>query len=225
MSNRDTFFSDPKQLKTEERIIYAAMKVFSQYPLGSASIRMIAKEADVTLSLVLYHFKSKENLYQVVFDRIMTYYAEHLQSYFDRLDKKEKFSPEEAKHILCDIVRYTTEELFCAPEANWLAKIALGETLYPSSFYDYFYEKYFKKNYDLIANLVMAVMGITDYRKAFLKGVSILGNIVSFRMERELLVRHLDMTGFSKEEIEELKALVMRSTLLLLEIRPENENC
>ncbi|MGL6194528.1 MAG: TetR family transcriptional regulator, partial [Thermoguttaceae bacterium] len=46
---------DPSLLKSDERIILAAIKIFADYPPELASVRMIAKEAKVNYSAITYH--------------------------------------------------------------------------------------------------------------------------------------------------------------------------
>ncbi|MDM7861333.1 TetR/AcrR family transcriptional regulator [Alteromonas sp. ASW11-36] len=60
------------RLKNELRILDAAEKLFSQAGYDGASMSMIAKEASVPKANVLYYFKSKDNLYEAVIDRIVS---------------------------------------------------------------------------------------------------------------------------------------------------------
>ncbi len=54
-------------LKTEEKIKDAARKIFVEKGFGSATTRDIAECADTNLALVNYYFRSKEKLFQEVF--------------------------------------------------------------------------------------------------------------------------------------------------------------
>jgi TetR/AcrR family transcriptional regulator, regulator of cefoperazone and chloramphenicol sensitivity len=49
--------------KTREEILRAAGKLFSQNGYGLTSVRDLARESGAGLSTIIYHFKSKENLY------------------------------------------------------------------------------------------------------------------------------------------------------------------
>lgn len=50
-------------LKTKEKILHAAMKVFSTYGYGGANIRAIAKAAGISIGGVYMYFRNKEGLY------------------------------------------------------------------------------------------------------------------------------------------------------------------
>lgn len=51
-----------------ERIILAAEKLFAQEGYHGVSMRDIAKQADVGLPLIVYHFETKLNLYRSIFE-------------------------------------------------------------------------------------------------------------------------------------------------------------
>ena len=51
------------------KILFVAERMFGAWGYDGVSVRKIASEADVELSLLLYHFKSKDELYRAVFER------------------------------------------------------------------------------------------------------------------------------------------------------------
>ncbi len=51
---------------TEEKIIQAAIKEFSEYGFAGARIDRIAKTAKINKAMIYYHFKGKEKLYESV---------------------------------------------------------------------------------------------------------------------------------------------------------------
>ncbi|HXH29341.1 MAG TPA: TetR family transcriptional regulator [Bacteriovoracaceae bacterium] len=57
---------------TKERIMEAAITLFAVKGFDGASIREIAKLADVNVASLNYHFKSKENLRQELVDYLIT---------------------------------------------------------------------------------------------------------------------------------------------------------
>lgn len=76
---------DLTDLDTRQRIMEVAMKLFAVKGFDGASIREIAKLAEVNVSALNYHFKSKENLRQ-----------ELMQYVVDNFKKKIEEIPEEA---------------------------------------------------------------------------------------------------------------------------------
>jgi len=63
---------------TEEKILTAAKKIFTQRGYEATKVRDIAAEADINLSLVNYYFRSKEKL----FEHIM---AENMNQLFEKV--------------------------------------------------------------------------------------------------------------------------------------------
>jgi AcrR family transcriptional regulator len=57
-----------KDLNTEERILKAAEKVFYKKGLGGARMAEIAAEAEINKAMLHYYFKSKEQLFEKVFE-------------------------------------------------------------------------------------------------------------------------------------------------------------
>jgi AcrR family transcriptional regulator len=57
--------------KTEERILMAALRLFSRHGYAAASVRMIAKEAGISLGLMYNYFESKEVLLMTLFTQSM----------------------------------------------------------------------------------------------------------------------------------------------------------
>ena len=60
---------------TRQRIMNAAEPLFAGDGLVGVSMRQIAAAADVDLSLVAYHFASKNNLYHAVLDRAVVMFS------------------------------------------------------------------------------------------------------------------------------------------------------
>ena len=207
---------DAKMLKTDEQIIFAAMKVFSRFPLEVATLRMIAQEADVTLSLITYHFKTKENLYQEVLARVLPGLTEGIQMQFKSIRQEGLPSPEVAKAFLRNAIIYVADRIYGNPNLTLLGQIIMREHFSPSSVYDMLYRQYFVKVLDALAFLIAAITGDTDQRKVSLQAFSIFGQILSVAYEREMMKRYIGLDGFSPEEADELKEFVIRNVFAQL---------
>lgn len=62
---------DQTPASTRERIITAAEYLFAERGFAETSLRLITSRAEVNLASVNYHFGSKKDLIQAVFDRFM----------------------------------------------------------------------------------------------------------------------------------------------------------
>lgn len=59
---------DNDKITTEEKILNAARKVFSQKGFSDARTRDIAQEAGINIALLNYYFRSKDNLVKIVIE-------------------------------------------------------------------------------------------------------------------------------------------------------------
>lgn len=66
MTNRNKIISS-----AEERIIAAATKVFVTKGLAGARVRHIATEAKINSAMIYYYYRSKQNLFSLVFDNAL----------------------------------------------------------------------------------------------------------------------------------------------------------
>ncbi len=208
---------DPEKLKTEERIIVAAIRVFSDTPVELASTRAIAKEAGVSLSALPYYFKTKENLYQAAINRIVDFVEEAANAKFSALPPIESLTPNEAKNMLRWLVDTLIDRIY-DPGVITFAKIIMREHLSPSPVYDVIYQRFIKGLFNNVTKLLQRITPELSDEEAVFKIVWSFGQIVGFRIGRELLKRHVaGFVGFSTEEIAEIKALILRNVFRELE--------
>lgn len=216
MSQSELVTVDPSLLKTEERIVLASMKVFSRCPLNAVSLRMIAKEAGITLSLISYHYKSKENLYQVVLRRILTQVEGLLEKQFEALNSGQEISAKAAKGHLEEMIDFLVDKMFTHPKSSLFVKLIFQEHMNPSGFYEELYQDFFKKAIDLMSKMIQIMKTIDDRRAAIL-AFGIIGQIFGYRLERELMVRHLGIEGYSKEETGEIRERVIKNAFAAIQ--------
>lgn len=75
-----------RKKETREAIVEAAIKVFSDYPYGSASIRMIGKTAGIEHPLINYYFPTKAALFEEVLKSVTEIYYQANISWFEGLE-------------------------------------------------------------------------------------------------------------------------------------------
>ena len=72
-----------------ERILASAAKIFAQKSFDGARVDEIAKDANVPKSLIYYHFKSKEEIFEVLTQQFLDRYAAILKQYRDESNRKD----------------------------------------------------------------------------------------------------------------------------------------
>ncbi|WP_161993790.1 TetR/AcrR family transcriptional regulator [Muricoccus nepalensis] len=77
--------ADPAGVPTETRILEVAERVFADRGYVAASLREIARAADVTQALILYYFGSKQRLFETLFKRRGLEISRQRQALLDEL--------------------------------------------------------------------------------------------------------------------------------------------
>jgi TetR/AcrR family transcriptional regulator len=72
-----------KDSSTEERILAAAQKVFINKGMAGARTQDIADEAGINKALLHYYFKSKEQLFETIFNRISQGFWQQITGTFE----------------------------------------------------------------------------------------------------------------------------------------------
>lgn len=69
-----------KRGEVEESIIRKAKELFLAKGYRETTMRLIAKEADVNLAMLNYYFRSKENLFEIIFDEVFSSMNKNIMS-------------------------------------------------------------------------------------------------------------------------------------------------
>jgi AcrR family transcriptional regulator len=110
-------------------ILRAAEKVFAQDGYHGTTMRQIALEAGVNLSLVVYHFTTKLELYVAIFEN-----RQYVNQ--DRLDRLAAIPDLHAEDAVEQIVHAFTDPVLALhddPDDVWFARLVLREGADPSS--------------------------------------------------------------------------------------------
>lgn len=110
-------------------ILRAAEKVFALESYHGATMRQIAAEAEVKLSLVVYHFTSKLGLYMEIFENRQYVNEERLAQLSAIPDLRAPDGVERIVHAFVDPVLALHDD----PDDIWFARLVLREAADPSS--------------------------------------------------------------------------------------------
>lgn len=87
-----------------DRIVEAALSVFSDQGFAGATMRAIADTADVSPGLIHHHFKDKENLWRLVGERISSEFLEAVSEGVETADAAESL-----RRMMANYQRYWRE--------------------------------------------------------------------------------------------------------------------
>ncbi len=93
---------------TKERILLAALDMFSQNGYAGTNIRELAASLNMGKSSMYRHFESKEEIWNTLLDRMTAYYRERFGSAGHLLPVPE--SPEELVDLTMRMVHFTVQD-------------------------------------------------------------------------------------------------------------------
>ena len=96
------------------------------------------------------------------------------------------------------------------------SRILLREQMFPSPAYDTIFEGFLKPVLNTLSTLIMAASGESDPRQATFKAMTLMGQVVIFRVARETIVRGLDLEGYSPEELEEIRGVIIANAMAII---------
>jgi TetR/AcrR family transcriptional regulator len=106
------------QEENEERILNAALEVFSTYGFRGATVDQIATLAKMTKPNLLYYFRRKQDIYRAVLNRTLEMWltplealsgdgdpAEEISAYIDRKLEMSRDNPKESRLFAMEIIQ------------------------------------------------------------------------------------------------------------------------
>nr|WP_319495097.1 CerR family C-terminal domain-containing protein [uncultured Desulfobacter sp.] len=203
---------------TRERLLEAAIDVFGRHGFDSATTRMIAKAGNVNIAAIPYYFGGKEGLYQAVIDHIVDHIKNQAGDLLEQISKTtftQDTGPQQARELIQAVLERFVNFVAGSEQGPRFSRIILREQMFPSSAYDAIFEGFLKPVLDALSTLIMAASGESDPRQATFKAMTLMGQVIIFRVARETIVRGLDLDGYSPQELEEIRRVVVDNALAI----------
>jgi AcrR family transcriptional regulator len=220
MDNITTSSKIECSLDTRGRLLEAGVDIFGKYGFDAATTRMIAKKAGVNIAAIPYYFNGKEGLYHSVVSYITGKLESQVESTLMEIENwatEEKLNREKALVLLEKLLENMINFLVGSPEAPRFARIVLREQLYPSSAYDIIFHRIMTPMVNAVTRTVATATGETSSRVASLRAMTLIGQIIVFRVARETMVRALNLEGYSPEETAQIQGVILEQTRIAVE--------
>ncbi len=202
---------------TREALIAAAIQVFGRDGFHAASTRAIAEAAGVQQALIGYHFQGKEGLYVAVFEHIARQLRERIGPVADAVDaallepkkraRKEALR-DEHRSLLFRLVDAALAVML-RNESQW-AQLIVREQQEPTQAFTALYEGCMRRLLDLLTRLVLGIRGGAE-QDARLFVLTILGQMLVFRIARAGVLRQLGWSAIGDKEITLIQAHVHKT--------------
>lgn len=196
-------------VETRERLVQAALDVFGRRGFEGASTREIAKAAKANLAAIVYHFGSKDALYQAVAEYIVGRIGAAIggrlaaiQAELDRLDAAA------ARQVIVGLLGNFVDVIIGNPEAERWARFILREMLDPSEAFETIYG--FTGTAHGVATRLVAIAtgGSPEDDAVKIRAFTLLGQGLIFRIAQNVVLRRLGRDRLGPAEREEIKRVL-----------------
>jgi len=207
---------------TRRALIEAAIGEFARDGFHAASTREIARSAGANQALIGYHFGGKEGLYHAVFRFI----AEQIQArvgspggainaIFDQCRGGKALTSAQREQCIAHLMQLVEgfARLHTDPRTLPWAKLIMREQQSPTRAFDIIYEGFMSQRLNLVTQLIQCLRPDLSRDEAAIRVMTILGQILVFRVARSTFLRHMDWQDVGPDEanliLKQIKANLM----------------
>ena len=196
---------------TRRALIEAAIAEFARDGFHAASNREIARTANANQALIGYHFGGKEGLYHAVFRFI----AEQIQArvgsavipieaHLAELREDKALTRAQREQCVAHLMQLVEgiARLHTDPHSMPWAQLIMREQQSPTTAFDILYEGFMSRYLGIVTRLVQRLRPDLSRDEAALRVITVLGQILVFRVARSTFLRHLNWQEVGPAEIE-----------------------
>lgn len=192
---------------TRMALITAATEVFARSGFEAVGTREIAHAAGVHPALIAYHFGNKEGLYLAVFEHMAHTLEQRvgpalggIQAALDS-STAPKLTARRALQLLGQLCNAMLATLADEASGPW-GPLMMREQQAPSPAFDLIYERFMGRVLNTLSLLVQAADPSRTEAEAKLTVVTLMGQMMVFRVARAGVMRHLEWDQFGSAELE-----------------------
>jgi TetR/AcrR family transcriptional regulator, regulator of cefoperazone and chloramphenicol sensitivity len=202
-----------------QRLIDAGLEIFGTYNLEGATTRQLAEHAGVNQAAIPYYFGGKEGLYLAVIEYLFSTNFAVIAPVVTALQlelARKKPTTDEALALLKRLLNTMAERVLTRKASSTWARIVMREQMQPTQAFSLIYEKGIRRVHETVSMLLAIILEKkpTD-RKVVLRSHMVVGQIFVFLAGRETIRRRLGLTGYTDEEVKEIKQALEEQLNLL----------
>lgn len=202
-----------KNKNTEVKIIETATELFAKNGFDGTSTREICKAAGVNISLISYYFGGKEELYKKVVDGIVRNILEHAMSKMNITSPPQNFdylSREEKINLFLKFIEMMIDYFYSEKISDSAIMILFREQMTSGVPLN-------PEGYKILKRLLASIVGKDENDKEIIfKTITIVGQIHSARILKQFSLKMMNQSGYSKEDIQMLKQIIIGQTKAIL---------
>ncbi|KLU19655.1 transcriptional regulator [Proteus mirabilis] len=205
----------------KRQLLEAACEIFGKNGPDAATTRQIAQAAQQNIAAIAYYFGSKEGLYLAVAQHIADLIRLDFEPTVVILDEfLERPNPTEHCHYckrLSQIVFYNMLVLYLIKKIIHLSRIMAREQLVPTEAYSLIHQQALSPLLTRVNKLLALYIGLdATLPTTMLHTHAILGEVLSFRLVRETILRQTGWDRIGKNEYQIISNTLKTHITLLL---------
>lgn len=201
---------------TREKLLAAALAQFSEHGYDGASIRDIARAAEVNIALVSYHFGSKEQLYHELL-RVIA--RRRMQTGLDALTATHgaaclrKPTPAEAREMLKTIfggfLAHFTSDVMGSGNVLLTALLIIREQTRPTAGFDIVFKGGMENLHKTVTRLLAIASGRKPgTRESIIRAHMLVGQMLSFVFANATICRRLGKDSLDSQTFAAIRRII-----------------
>ena len=177
------------------RLIEAGLQCFADRGLEGVTIREIARISGQNSAAITYYFGGKEGLYRAVLEAVMHFFRKNVllaEQAMGNASALRVMSPGLAVIILKRIQRNFAMGILTDAKAAQFAMLMVREQTQPTAAFEALYRDTVEPMHRMLSHILAKITGDDpDSPKAVLRAHALIGQLQSFVMARETLLRRM----------------------------------
>ena len=204
----------------KSRLLEAALVIFGQKGLETATVREIASAAGQNIAAISYYFGSKENLYHATIEATADEIQRRAGDVFSQAAQRHAagaLTPDDAIELIQRIIRGLYFNIASRQDALSFGRLVLREQTEPTSGFEILYERCFRQLHETLGLLVATALDVDPGQpEVIIRVHTLLGQVFAFRVARATILRRLDWQTLEGANAEAVTALIEENIEVLL---------
>ncbi len=191
---------------TKERILEAAGNIFGEKGFKDATVRTIAKAANVNIAAINYHFRDKESLYGAVLEEV---FHQGFTRFPATMDLAPEADPQQRLRAFIRAMFYRLQSMEGWGGIVGRGRLIARELLDPSPAFETVLDRYIKPHRDLLLDIVIKIMGRECGPEKLMPCVlSIIGQCIYYAMASPVIRKMSADNAPTEENLDRLAEFV-----------------
>ncbi|CAM3765786.1 transcriptional regulator CecR [Xenorhabdus thuongxuanensis] len=206
----------------KQQLLEAAIEIFGKSGLDGATTRNIAQHAQQNIAAIAYYFGSKEGLYlavvQHIADKLKAEFSPLIEAIDHFFEKTPKPYPKDPILAFIHQGMVSYNRLIFEKSSINISRIMSHEQLTPTEAYSVMHEQGLAPIYSRLNKLIANYIGADERQiSTQIHTHALLGEILSFRLAREALLRQTGWDNIGAKEYELINQVLSQHINLLLD--------